>query len=207
MALDTIGLTRELVTLVRENITQFGSRVGGTSEFVALRQSVEELAVPYCFIIPTGRTSVSEAGNTAVQQMDYRFSTIICVSNISRNRSELELNSIEQIEYLLYRLCQVFYGRFPESTPVSGYIRFVNDHIDEMLPERLWWQINWKLIYNTDASDPEFFPSEDVIIETVFTRGFPNGVEAQADIKEDYNTKNELGLYEGGDGVVGGDGL
>lgn len=206
---NTIGLTRELIEQIRTNVTQFSNRVGGVSEFEALREINAELALPYCFVVPIGRKVIQDkTGNTSLQKIRFLFSTVIALDNSMRNTNGNELTTMEQVEFLFTKLAFTLIGNDPESVFRSSTIQFVEDFIDEMTHKRLWWNMVWAMDYYIDISNPAFCPPDDeYTITTVYSRGYNNGVEP--DVNEtteeaiaDYNTKDSDGLMSGGDGVV-----
>jgi len=200
---NAIGLTREIIERVRANVPQFVNRVGGISEFVALREITAELALPYCFVIPIGRKVTEERqGGSNIQKVRLLFSTIVCVDNSQRHKNSKSLTAMEQIEFLFTRMAFAFIGFDPDSIHMSTTITFVEDFLDEMTHARLWWNMVWAVEYYLDLSDPALCPKDGYVIDTVYSRGFMNGVEAAEDVSEDYNTKDGDGLMQGGDGVV-----
>lgn len=206
---NAIGLTRELIELIRVKIPQFENRVGGVSEFAALREITAELALPYCFVVPIGRKVIADKeGNTSLQKVKFLFSTVLALDNAERNKDTKSLTAMEQVEFLYSKLLYALIGFDPESVFRSSTIMFVEDFIDDMTHKRLWWNIVWAMEYYIDVSNPDLCPADDdYTITTVYSRGYNNGYEpdedeTEEDQLEDYNTKNEDGLMEGGDGVV-----
>lgn len=206
---NVIGLTRELIGIVRENVPQFQSRVAGVSEFVALREVNAELGLPYCFIIPIGRKVIqNKEGNTSIQKVRFLFSTVIAVDNTPRNKNGRDLEAMEQVEYLFTRLAYCFVGLDPDSASRSSTIQFVEDFLDDMTHARLWWNAIWALDYYMDVSNPDLCPPDDEFTyTTLYSRGYINGLEpdeAETPVEAigDYNTKDPDGLIQGGDGVV-----
>lgn len=77
-----------IIPRLRANCPLLGGRVAGSAEFGAAAVA-DDVAVPCAFVIPLGDT-VGDADviGEAFQEIDQRFTVIVCVSNLADERGQ-----------------------------------------------------------------------------------------------------------------------
>lgn len=86
-----------IIPRLRELCPSFGGRVAGAAEFAAA-EGVDDLAVPCAFVVPGGDTvGEAEIVGQGFQELDERFTVIVCLSNSSDERGQEGAEDLDDI--------------------------------------------------------------------------------------------------------------
>lgn len=160
----------EVILRIREKATSFENRVGGSSEFVALREQddpmTRAIGLPSCFVIPEGRTAEPREGDGEHQDYIHQFSTYIIVDNTPVQQTGNDLQPIQEVEKLIYELQQALLGYQPTSVFRTHTVEYVLDQHVEMKDYRLWHQVIWQFRGIMDSEEipkcPEGVPISNI---------------------------------------------
>jgi hypothetical protein len=86
-----------IIPRLREQCATLGGRVGGAADFAAAEE-VDDLQVPCAFVVPGGDTvGPSEVIAEGFQEVEDRFTVIVCVSNSSDERGQQGMETLYDI--------------------------------------------------------------------------------------------------------------
>lgn len=123
---------------------RFGTRVGGTAEFVGARDSQDTMAVPHAFVMtlpdePTEPLTVSN--NT--QAIDDRLCVIVAVSNTADPRGQ---NADDQLDDIRTELLDALMNWEPGDPLFHSALIYDGFENIELTRARLWRRFNFRTI-------------------------------------------------------------